>query len=615
MELQTGLRFSLVIEGFEEKDFVVTRFKGIEAISNTYEFSVDLASRVENHTPEAILDKNVSLRVSLDGVEQQSWHGIVKKFSQGDTGHHHTYYHLVMVPALSRSELRQNSRIFQLQTVPEIISILLQEMGINDYAFSTLRECEQREYCVQYRETDLAFIERIAAEEGLFYFFSQADEKHTLIFSDNNQALPQIHDTCSYNATAAGGKGEPFIQSFKRVNELVPNLVALKDYSFKQPDYSFLQLANAEGEINANYEHFDAPGRYKSDTSGAAFSQYRLQSLRKKSVQALGGSNLASLSAGYKMLLENHPDDMCNQEWLVTQVVHEGEQPQALEEMGGEGMTRYGNEFELVTHDVVWRADINAKPRIDGAQIAIVVGPEGEEIFCDEHGRVKVQFPWDRYASGDDLSSCWIRVSNGWAGSQYGVMALPRIGHEVIVEYLEGDPDQPIITGRVFNSMSLPPYALPEHESKTVLRTQSHQGEGYNELAFEDQAEQERIALIAQKDLNLKVLNDRIDTIENDVHIDVQNNRAQTISANDHLSVMGECRVKVKGDKNSETLESLQRKQAKALAIDAGLDIQLSGSANVVLDAGNEITLSAGGSFVKVDAAGVHVSGAAINLN
>jgi type VI secretion system secreted protein VgrG len=163
--------------------------------------------------------------------------------------------------------------------------------------------------------------------------------------------------------------------------------------------------------------------------------------------------------------------------------------------------------------------------------------------------------------------------------------------------------------------MSLPPYALPEHESKTVLRTQSHQGEGYNELAFEDQAEQERIALIAQKDLNLKVLNDRIDTIEHDVHLDVQNNRAQTISANDHLSVMGESRVKVKGDKNSETLESLQRKQAKALAIDAGLDIQLSGSANVVLDAGNEITLSAGGSFVKVDAAGVHVSGAAINLN
>ena len=614
MELQSGLRFNLVIDGFDETAFVVTRFEGRESLSRPYEFVIDLASRVESHGLNDILDKNVCLSVWLDGVVQQTWYGVVKRFSQGDTGHHHTFYRLIMVPALSRTELRQNSRIFQLQTVPEIISIVLQEMGINDYAFATVRECEQREFCTQYRETDLAFIQRIAAEEGLFYFFSHQGEKHTLVFSDNNQALPSINNTCSYNAIAAGGRGEPFIQSFKRVNQISTGMVTLKDYSFKQPDYSFLQLANGEN-LEVKYEYFDVPGRYKTDTSGKAFSQYRLQSLRKFSAIGVGDSNVASVSVGFKMLLEEHPDDDCNLDWLITDVFHKGEQPQALEEMGGEGATTYSNQFNGVPAALSWRADINAKPKVNGAQIAIVVGPEGEEIYCDEFGRVKVQFPWDRYGNGDELSSCWIRVSNAWAGSQYGVVALPRIGHEVIVEYLEGDPDQPIITGRAFNSMNLHPYDLPENVSKTMIRTQSHQGEGYNELLFEDQAEQEKISTIAQKDLNLEVLNDRIETVHNDSHVSIENSRQQSIKVNDHLKVTGETRVNIKGNKTSVTQAGLQRKQAQNLVIDAGLDIQLSGASSVVLDAGNEITLAGGGSFIKVDASGVHVSGAAINLN
>lgn len=614
MELQSGLRFNLLIDGLDASAFVVTRFVGKESLSEPFEFVVELASRVETHSPIDILDKNVNLSVWSDGVLQQTWYGVVRKFSQGDTGHHHTFYTLVMVPSLSRLSLRQNSRIFQLQTVPEIISIVLQEMGINDYAFSTVRECEQREYCTQYRETDLDFIQRIAAEEGLFYFFSQVGEKHTLVFSDNNHALPNINDTCSYNAKAAGGRGQPFIQSFKRANRMSTGMVALKDYSFKQPNYSFLQLAHGEN-LESQYEYFDAPGQFKTDALGKAFSHYRLQSLRKYSATGLGDSNVASVSPGFKMLIEDHPDDECNLEWLLSHVLHKGEQPQALEEMGGEGATTYSNQFNAVPATLNWRADINVKSRINGAQIAIVVGPENEEIYCDEFGRVKVQFPWDRYGDGNELSSGWIRVSNAWAGSQYGVVALPRIGHEVIVEYLEGDPDHPIITGRAFNSMNLTPYVLPEHVSKTMIRTQSHQGEGYNELLFEDQAEQEKISVIAQKDLRLEVLNDRIDTVLNDSHTAIENSREQSIKMNDHLKVTGESRVHVKGDKRSATQASLQRKQAQNFALDAGLDIQLKGGSNLVLDAGNEITLSGGGSFVKVDAAGVHVSGAAINLN
>ncbi|WP_417870079.1 type VI secretion system Vgr family protein, partial [Vibrio furnissii] len=528
-----------------------------------------------------------------------------------------TFYSLTLVPALERLSLRHNSRIFQLNTVPEILSILLQEMGINDYAFALTRDCAQREFCVQYRETDLDFLHRLAAEEGLVYSFIHEEGKHTLIFSDASDSLPKLGEPIPYNTLAGGMIESPYISALSVHTQSEVSQTALQDYSFKKPTYSFAQQAfGTEMDYQQpDYEHFDAPGRYKDDVSGKAFSQIRLDYLRRNAHTATGKSNQPLLRPGVKFDLQEHLDDTLNRDWLVVRVISQGTQPQALEEAGGNGATTYANQFSLIPAHRTWRATPQAKPQVDGPMIATVVGPEGEEIFCDEHGRVKLHFPWDRYSNGDEHSSCWVRVSQGWAGSQYGMIAIPRIGHEVIVSFLNGDPDQPIVTGRTYHATNTAPYALPDNKTKTVLRTETHQGQGYNELSFEDQAGSEQIYLHAQKDFDGLIENDHTSVIQHDKHLTVENDRFTQIKNNQHLTVGGESRESVTGNRTLMVEGSLHVKTGSVWVNESGTEVHIKAGQKVVIEAGSEITVKAGGSFVKVDPAGVHLSGAGVNLN
>ncbi|WP_165854813.1 type VI secretion system tip protein TssI/VgrG, partial [Marinobacter sp. JSM 1782161] len=225
-----------------------------------------------------------------------------------------------------------------------------------------------------------------------------------------------------------------------------------------------------------DYEHYDYPGRFKADQSGQAYTQARLDGLRADASVGEGESNRPDFAAGCRVSLTDHDQATYNRDWLITGVTHTGKQPQALEEEGGSEPTTYSNTFNVIPGDKTWRPKTPNRPIMDGPQIAIVTGPAGEEIHCDAHGRVKVRFPWDRYSQNDEHSSAWLRVSQGWAGGNYGFMALPRIGHEVIVSFLDGDPDQPIITGRTYHATNTPPYALPEHKTRTTLKTQTHKG-------------------------------------------------------------------------------------------------------------------------------------------
>ncbi len=564
-----------------------------------------------------VVDKVAELTLYRDDMLVQRVNGIVRRFTQGDTGHHHTFYSLTLVPALERLSLRHNSRIFQLNTVPEILSILLQEMGINDYAFALTRDCAQREFCVQYRETDLDFLHRLAAEEGLVYSFIHEEGKHTLIFSDASDSLPKLGEPIPYNTLASGMIESPYISALSVHTQSEVSQTALQDYSFKKPTYSFAQQAvGTEMEYQQpDYEHFDAPGRYKNDVSGKAFSQIRLDYLRRNAHTATGKSNQPLLRPGVKFDLQEHLDDTLNRDWLVVSVTSQGTQPQALEEAGGNGATTYANQFTLIPAHRTWRAKPQAKPQVDGPMIATVVGPEGEEIFCDEHGRVKLHFPWDRYSNGDEHSSCWVRVSQGWAGSQYGMIAIPRIGHEVIVSFLNGDPDQPIVTGRTYHATNTAPYALPDNKTKTVLRTETHQGQGYNELSFEDQAGNEQIYLHAQKDFDGLIENDHTSVIKHDKHLSVENDRFTQIKNNQHLTVGGESRESVTGNRTLMVEGSLHVKTGSVWVNESGTEVHIKAGQKVVIEAGSEITVKAGGSFVKVDPAGVHLSGAGVNLN
>ncbi|MDX1800959.1 MAG: type VI secretion system tip protein TssI/VgrG, partial [Marinobacter sp.] len=253
--------------------------------------------------------------------------------------------------------------------------------------------------------------------------------------------------------------------------------------------------------------------------------------------------------------------------------------------------------------------------RMDGPQIAIVTGPDGEEIHCDHYGRVKVRFPWDRYSANDEHSSAWLRVSQGWAGGRYGFMALPRIGHEVIVDFLDGDPDQPVITGRTYHAANTPPYALPEHKTRTTLKSQTHKGDGSNELRFEDEAEKQQIYVHAQRDLDLLTENDRTEVIHNNSHLTVDNDRYAHIKATDHSTVAGEKRESIGQDASLTVGGTLHQKTGTALLSEAGREVHHKAGSKVVLDAGAELTIAAGGSFLKLDPSGVTLSGPSIRIN
>ncbi|PAR53627.1 type VI secretion protein VgrG [Vibrio metoecus] len=620
------LQFLLQVDGLEDESLVVRGFEGQESLSDSvwrsepcygFRYQVDLASALSNLTAEQFVDQTAHLTILRDGKVVQQINGIVRQLSKGDTGHRHTFYSLTLVPALERLSLRSNSRIFQQQTVPEIISILLQEMGIEDYAFALKRECAQREFCVQYRETDLQFLHRIAAEEGLVYSHLHEAQKHTLLFTDSTDNQPKLAKPVPYNALAGGQFNLPYVVDLQFKTTAQVSHTELKDYSFKKPAYGFTQRTQGKDIAyqQPNYEHFDAPGRYKDDANGKAFSQIRLEYLRRDALLADAKSDESLLLAGVRFDLQDHLDLAMNRDWLVVQANHQGRQPQALQEEGGSGATTYSNQLKLIPAHITWRARPCAKPQVDGPMIATVVGPQGEEIYCDNFGRVKVHFPWDRYSNSNEKSSCWVRVAQEWAGSQYGSMAIPRVGHEVIVSFLNGDPDQPIITGRTYHATNTAPYALPDHKTKTVLRTETHQGQGYNELSFEDQAGSEQILLHAQKDWDALIEHDHTEVIRHDQHLTVDNDRFTRIQRNQHLTVEGEVRSKIALDSSHEVGASRQHKVGQRIAVEAGKEISLKSGAKIVVEAGAELTLKAGGSFVKVDAGGVHLVGPAINLN
>ncbi|WP_299492742.1 type VI secretion system tip protein TssI/VgrG [uncultured Shewanella sp.] len=615
----TGLRFQFQSEGLPSDTFNLVHFDFKEGLSTPFEINLTLLSPIHDLNPNDIVDLSGLMQWAVDGDIKRQVHGIVNAFSKGDTGHHHTLYYITLVPALSRLKLRQNSRIFQAQSSVSIISTLLSEMNITDVAFNCDPALDERvrEYCVQYRETDFDFVTRLASEEGLFYHFEHTETGHTLVFSDSTQKLSNIGFPFPYNALSGGVADTPYMGEFALTHQVRPAIARLKDASFKNPAYSFLLESESDelDEQQMHYEHFDFPGRFKDDDSGQVFTQARLDYLRRDVKVAVGKSNIMQASAGYKFDLAEHVDDTFNRDWLLVQIKHQGIQGAASEGANTSVPTTYHNEVTSIPASSAWQAKPQPKPRVTGPQMATVVGPEGEEIFCDEFGRVKLQFPWDRYSNGDDCSSCWVRVSQGWTGGQYGMMSVPRIGHEVIVSFVEGDPDQPIITGRTHNAINLPPYALPDHQTRTVLKTQSHKGEGSNELHFEDQAGEEAVYFHAQRDMHIAIENDQSQHVLVNQHWDVAQDSLTQITGSDHQTLESDNRSLISKDKMLAVKANHYQKVGKKQLMQVGSEVHLKSKGELVLDAGSEITLSAGGSFLKVDPAGVHLVGAKVNLN
>ncbi len=336
-----------------------------------------------------------------------------------------------------------------------------------------------------------------------------------------------------------------------------------------------------------DYEHYDYPGRYKQDASGKPFSRIRPEQLRREALTAHADSDLPELAPGVRFTLTDHDTDTLNRDWQAIDVVHYGEQPQALEEdgvlLGGEsqgdanGMTRYYNQVTLIPGDALGAPPPTPNPgrRPPGG---LRGGPGRRRDPLRRTRPSQSAVPRDRYAEPNDTASCWVRVARGWAGGGYGSIAIPRIGHEVIVSFLEGDPDQPLVTGRTYHAVNTAPYPLPEHKTRTVLRTQSHKADGFNELRFEDEAGEEQIWLHAQKDLELLTLNDRTEEIRNDSHLKVHNDRISEIGNDDHHTVHHNRHTRVDGDDHLIIDGTRHEKVGQAQLMEAGREVhQVSG--------------------------------------
>ncbi|KES20909.1 type VI secretion system tip protein TssI/VgrG [Pseudomonas sp. AAC] len=612
--------FSLNIDGLDS-DLQVLEFHGREALNQPYRFDIELVSERPDLDLESLLHKGAY----LDLGQGHGIHGQLHRVAQGESGKRLTRYQVSLVPRLAYLAHRHNQRIFQQLTVPQIITRVLEEHGIlaDAYRFQLGPTVyPPRDYCTQYDESDLHFVQRLCEEEGLHYHFEHSPDGHLLVFGDDQTAFPKLAPV-AYQQDSGLVADLPVIKRFGQRLDTRTARVSRRDYDFEKPR---LQLeSTARSDSRPDLEDYDYPGRFTDRERGKLLSQRSLERHRADYRQAEGRSDQPSLRSGHFLPLREHPRGEWNDLWLLTEVRHEGKQPQVLEESvtsdardGKDDFQQgYRNRFLATPWDVPYRPPLaHPKPRVLGSQTAVVTGPKGEEIHCDRYGRVKVQFHWDREGQADDKTSCWLRVASSWAGKQYGAIAIPRIGMEVLVTFLEGDPDQPLISGCLYHAEHLPAYELPANKTRSLFKTLSSPGGGgYNELRIEDRKGQEQIYLHAQRDWDENIEHDQKIRVGHERHDTVEANAYSEFKAEEHRTTHGDRKVEVRADDHLTVGNDQHLKLGSGQFIEAGQEIHLSAGLKVVLEAGSELTLKAGGSFVKLDGAGVTLSGADVKLN
>ena len=631
--------FSLTIEGLEH-DLQVLEFSGREAISQPYRFEVELISENPQLDLQSLLHQPAFLAFSPDGL---GIHGLIYRVAQGEAGKRLTRYSLSIVPQLSYLTHRSNQRIFQHLTVPQIVATVLEEHGIqaNAYQFQLGPTVyPKRDYCVQYDESDLHFVQRLCEEEGIHYHFQHSEQGHVLVFGDDQSAFGKLGQPTAYLQDNGMTADEPVIKRFAVRLETRTSRTTRRDYDFEQPrlllEAAFKQDRDPEAKPLPDLEDYDYPGRFVDRSRGKHLSQRHLERHRADYRLAEGRGDQPKLLSGHFLELSDHPRQDYNDLWLLHEVIHQGKQPQVLEEsitsgdaiqppsaLWGEGngdtdfTQGYRNRFTATPWDVPFRPPLaHPKPRVLGSQSAVVTGPAGEEIHCDEYGRIKVQFFWDRHGQADDKTSCWLRVANSWAGDGYGGIAIPRIGMEVLVTFLEGDPDQPLVTGCLYHAENLVPYDLPANKTRSLFKTLSSPGGGgYNELRIEDKKGAEQIYLHAERDWDENIEHDQKIRIGNQRHDTVEANSYSELKAEEHLTVKAERKVEVKPDDHLTVGQNQHIKLGTAQLTKAGREIHLKAGQKMVIEAGTELTLKAGGSFIKLDPGGITLSGPLAKIN
>jgi len=605
---------------------LLSGFSGIEEISAPFSYELILLS--ENSTIEFddIIGQNVTVAIELANGEKRYFNGIIGNFSQkgggrssSESGVYLTTYTALLVPWFWLFTRSTNSRIFQDLSVPEIVEQVFGERGLVDYQLNLHGTYEKRMYCVQYRETDFNFISRILEEEGIFYFFTHEQGKHTMVLAD----LASEHASCPGQEHArcriSSSREEDLITSLEKTQEIRIGKYTTSDYNYLTPSTNLeVQVDSSVPLGPGEREVYDFPGEFKSRSRGEHLAGVRIEGEEAKITTIKGSSTCRAFAGGYKFELRGHyREEMNDSEYLLISVNHMAHQNFGVSGAEAQRDVLYSNSFICIPYETVYRPPMDTpKPVMWGSQTAFVVGPEGEEIYTDEYGRVKVQFHWDREGENNENSSCWMRVSQSMAGNRWGALFLPRIGHEVVVDFIEGDPDRPIITGQVYHSNNMPPYALPDEKTKSTFKSMSSpDGGGFNEIRFEDKKGEEQLFMHAEYNQDIRSKNDLLEWVGNDSHLIVVRDQLEKTQGDKHLAVSGDHNEKVDGTVSLEAGMDMQEKVGMSHALDAGQEIHLKAGMKVIVEANTQISLKVGGNFVDIGPAGVTIQGTMVMIN
>jgi len=534
---------------------LLRRMTGVESLSRAYEWHLELLSEKGDLDPDKILGKDVAISTLQPNGKKRFFHGFVSEFSQEGWAQRYYEYRATVRPWYWLLTRTADCRIFQQQTVPDIFEAIVKAYGFTHYDLRLSGTYEPWEYCVQYRETDFNFLSRLLEQEGMYYFFEHEESKHTMVLADDPSAHKTQEGYESVPYYAPGGpdtlRERDHLQAWSYTKSVLPCSFATTDFDFETPRKPLAATETiARKHEQAQFEIFDYPAELsKLDVDQSKLTaKIRIQELQASYMVARGRGDAVGLTPGCKFKLEKYPREDLNVEYLITDAQYTLSSD-AFEANGA----NVGDEFEIgittIDAKTPFRPERRTpKPVVQGAQTAMVVGKSGEEIFTDKYGRVKVQFHWDRYGKRDENSSCWVRVAQAWAGKNWGSIHVPRIGQEVIVSFLEGDPDQPIITGRVYNGDSMPPYGLPGNATQSGIKSRSSKGgaeANFNEIRFEDKKGAEQLYIHAEKNQDVIVENDesqsighdRTESVGHDEKITVGNNRTESVGVDEAITI------------------------------------------------------------------------------
>ncbi len=602
---------------------------GTEQISIPFELELDLLSEDSAIAADRLVGEGMTVELQLLDGGKRYFHGICNRFSQVGWENRFSRYRATLVPWLWLLTRSADCKIYQEMSIPDIIEEVFRDAGFTDFDDNLSGSYQPREYCVQYRETHFNFVCRLMEQEGIYFFFKHEQGKHTLVLADSYGA----HDTYPGHAEipyhpidSSAVREEDYIFDLSLSTRLRTGAYAHDDYDFTHPRNQLLaQSVITRSHGQAGMEVYDYPGEYEQTSAGDAYARIRMEELQADYEIARGEGYSRGIAVGSLFNLTGYPWDKLNREYLVLASVHSLRSDEFNSSGSQTDAPPYQSGFTAINAKEPYRPPrLTPKPSIHGLQTAVVVGKQGEEIWTDKYGRIKVQFHWDRYGGNDEQSSCWIRVAHTWAGKSWGTVTIPRIGQEVVISFLEGDPDRPLVVGSVYNADQMPPYGLPAHQTQSGVKTRSSKGgdgSNFNELRFEDEKGSEDLYFHAEKDFHRYVEHDDDLKVLNNQTIEITKDRTEEVVEGDETITIS------KGDRTEEVSkgnESIRIKQGDrtvelgkgndSLTIEMGNLTTKISMGKGTTEAMQSIELKVGSSSIKVDQMGVTIKGAMIKI-